>query len=77
MRALELAQAANTNAQAALVRLDAHEKHCTERWQVVVSLMNDVKRGVEGLYRRWWGVVGSVVVLLLAIIGYFLAKHGL
>lgn len=70
MRALELATTA-------LAKIESHEKSCAERWQIVATMMGDVKRGIEGLYRRWWGIAGSIIMGLVAIIGFLLARHGI
>lgn len=45
-----------------------------------VSLTNEiskVSKSVSGLYNRIWYAVGSVILLLLSLVGYLVDKHGI
>lgn len=77
MRALELAQSANSTAASALAKIEGHERLCNERWAQVAATLGEVKAGVNGLYSRLWSVVGALIVLLLGVIGSLLARHGI
>lgn len=69
-RALEMATQA-------LTRIESHEQVCAERWKNVHSVLLGLKGSVDGLYSRWWIVSGSLIIVLIGIVGFLLARHGI
>lgn len=68
----EADQVARDTANRALMQIEAHEKVCAERQGHIITGLQDLKRGVEGLYRRFWAIAVGVVSLLLAACGTLL-----
>lgn len=74
-----LDQTARDTANNALAAIEGHEKVCTERQGHIMENLRDLKRGVEGLYRRFWAAAISSIAMLLtacgALIYLVLNKH--
>jgi len=68
----ELDQVARDIAKDALARIETHEAVCAERQGHIIQGIQELKRGVEGLYRRFWGIAVGVVTLLLSACGALL-----
>jgi len=49
--------------------LEAHERICSERQGHIIQNLSELKRGVEGLYRRFWAVAVGVITLLISACG--------
>lgn len=69
-RAIELAMKA-------LTTIELHEKTCEQRWGHVAEKLGELNTNVGGLYSRMWGIAASVIVILLGIVGFLLARHGI
>ena len=57
-------QKARDLAQSAASAIDSHERVCIERWGSAMSTMNDIKRGMDGLYTRFWVAALSTISML-------------
>lgn len=68
----EADQVARDIAKDALARIEGHEKVCAERQGHIMDSLRDVKRGVEGLYRRFWAAAIGIIALLLSVCGALL-----
>ena len=62
-------QMARDNAAHALSAIEAHEKVCAERQTHILGNLQDLKNGVEGLYRRFWAAALAIISLLITIVG--------
>lgn len=71
----EADQLARDNANRAIALIESHEKICTERQTHIIESLQDLKRGVEGLYRRFWAAALGIIVLLLTIVGRLVFGH--
>lgn len=69
-RAIELAQTA-------LNKIDSHEKVCQERWTAIAKSLGKVESGIADIFTRLWVIAGAVIFVLLGIVGFLLAKHGI
>lgn len=70
---------ARASAQEALSQIEKHEAVCAERQGHIIQSLNDVKRGVEGLYRRFWAAAIGIITLLIGACGallYMILTHG-
>lgn len=75
----DIDQFARDNATRAIALIEAHEKVCTERQGHILENLHDLKRGVEGLYRRFWlAAIGCISLLgtACASLIYMVIKHG-
>lgn len=68
----EADQVARDLAKDAYARIEAHEAVCAERQGHIILGLQDLKRGVEGLYRRFWAIAVGVVSLLIGACGTLL-----
>lgn len=74
----EADQLARDVANKAIAKIEAHELVCTERQGHIMDSLRDVKRGVEGLYRRFWAAALGIIALLLSACGalvYLILTH--
>jgi hypothetical protein len=62
-------QLARDTSQRAISLIESHERVCTERQGHIIESLNDLKRGVEGLYRRFWAAALGIITLLLGTLG--------
>ena len=73
-RAIELAASANA-------LIGQHLIECRDRYLDVVNTLRDLreerKESSRDLYKFLWKIAGSLIFLLLAIIGYLLKQGGL
>lgn len=65
----ETDQFARDTSNRAIALIESHEKVCTERQGHIIESLNDLKRGVEGLYRRFWATALGIITLLLGTLG--------
>lgn len=65
----EADQVARDSANKAISLIEAHERVCTERQGHINANLQDIKRGVEGLYRRFWLAATGAISLLLIVCG--------
>ena len=63
---------ARDSANRAISLIEAHERICTERQGHILANLTDLKRGVEGLYRRFWLAALSIISLLTGACGALL-----
>jgi len=65
-----------TKATEALVRIDSHESVCSERYKEITSgqkaIFNKLDEISSNHFNRWLLVAGTVILLLIAVVGYFL-----
>lgn len=70
---------ARKDAAAALSDIRSHERICAERYGNITTNLGDLKRGVEGLYRRFWIAAISTISMLatacFALIYMVINKH--
>lgn len=57
-------QVARREATQALANIQGHERVCAERYGNITANLGDLKRGVEGLYRRFWIAAISTISML-------------
>lgn len=62
-------QTARDIANKAVALIEKHEGVCAERQGHIIVNLQDLKHGVEGLYRRFWAAALGIIVLLLTIVG--------
>jgi hypothetical protein len=62
-------QLARDTANEAIALIEKHESVCTERQGHIIENLRDLKRGVEGLYRRFWAAALGIITLLLGTLG--------
>lgn len=55
-------------------RINSHERHCAERWELSRTAMNEVKAAIAGIFRRLWWIVGLILAADGALI-LFLANR--
>ena len=60
---------ARDSANRAISLIEAHERICSERQGHIIENLSELKRGVEGLYRRFWAVAVGVIALLISACG--------
>jgi hypothetical protein len=60
---------ARDSANRAISLIEAHERICSERQGHILENLSELKRGVEGLYRRFWTVAVGVIALLISACG--------
>jgi hypothetical protein len=60
---------ARDSANRAISLIEAHERICSERQGHILENLSDLKRGVDGLYRRFWAVAVGVIALLISACG--------
>lgn len=65
-------QIARDTSNRAIALIESHERVCTERQGHILENLHDVKRGVEGLYRRFWFAALSAISLLISTCGCLL-----
>lgn len=58
-------QMARNDATKAISLIESHERVCTERQGHIIQNLGDLKRGVEGLYRRFWAAAICCISLLI------------
>ncbi len=58
-------QLARDTSQRAISLIEGHERVCTERQGHILEALGDLKRGVEGLYRRFWAAALAIIGLLV------------
>lgn len=68
-------QFARDNATRSIALIEAHERVCTERQLHIIASLLELKRGVEGLYRRFWVAAIGIIMLLLSISGALFWPH--
>ena len=71
-------QLARDTSARALSAIETHEKVCTERQGHILENLHDLKRGVEGLYRRFWAAAIGIIALLISLtgaLGYLVLTH--
>lgn len=61
-------------ASEALAKINMHEKECSMKSQAVLDAVFDLKSDIKTLYGRWWIVSGSVIGLLLMVVGFLFIK---
>jgi hypothetical protein len=66
-------QLARDTANAALARIDKHEDVCAERWRESRENHLAIRKGIEGLYNRFWLAALAVIGILLSTSGYLIA----
>lgn len=63
---------ARSTADRALMRIEAHEKQCTERWEQSRAAHNDLKSSLLIGFRWMFGMLltgmGTVILLLISIV---------
>ena len=69
---MEIDQLARDTSQRAISLIESHERVCTERQGHIIESLNDLKRGVEGLYRRFWAAALGIITLLIGMLGALL-----
>lgn len=42
-----------------------------------LTAINELKNSIRRLYGLWWKIAASIIFILLSIIGFLLAKHGI
>jgi hypothetical protein len=70
---------ARDSANRALSLIEAHERICSERQGHIIANLAELKRGVDGLYRRFWTVAVGVIALLVSACGgliYLILERG-
>ena len=60
---------ARDTATRAISLIEAHERICSERQGHIIQNLSELKRGMEGLYRRFWSVAVGVIALLISACG--------
>lgn len=65
-------QVARDIANKAIAKIEAHEMVCAERQGHIILSLQDVKRGVEGLYRRFWAAAIGIIICLLGVCGFLI-----
>lgn len=64
-----------TKATEALVRIDAHEKICSERYEEITSGQKAIFNKLDDIstsnFNRWLLVAGAVITLLIGVVGFF------
>ena len=65
----EVDHVARDSANRAISLIEAHERICSERQGHIIQNLSELKRGVEGLYRRFWTVAVGVITLLISACG--------
>lgn len=65
----EVDQVARDTSNKAIALIESHEKVCTERQGHIIAGIADLKRGVEGLYRRFWAAALGIIALLIGALG--------
>lgn len=57
------------------LKIESHEDRCSERWEQARSTMAEIKVALNGLFKRWWWIVGlliggqaAVILVLLRIV---------
>ena len=68
----EVDQLARDTANKAISLIETHEQVCTERQGHIIENLRDLKRGVEGLYRRFWAAALGIITLLITALGSLL-----
>lgn len=58
-------QMARDDANRALLLIEGHERVCTERQGHIIQNLDALRRGVEGLYRRFWAAAICCISLLV------------
>lgn len=61
----EADQLARDVANRAIAQIEAHERVCTERQGHIIDNLGELKRGVEGLYRRFWIMACTTITMLI------------
>ncbi len=61
----------------ALATIELHEKTCEQRWGHVAEKLGELNTNVSGLWSRLWTVAGGLILMLVAIVGFLLARHGI
>lgn len=81
--ALRIAMQAHQTSQQALARIEAHDSACTERNKALEGYMQRteaslaaMKGSISGLYDRFWLAAIAIIALLVAIIGWYVARYG-
>ena len=64
---------ARDSVQEALARIDKHEAVCAERWLKHQEDVQAIRRGIEGLYNRFWIAALAVIGVLFSTCGYLVA----
>lgn len=64
-----LDQTARDIANKAVSLIEKHESVCAERQGHIIDNLADLKRGVEGLYRRFWAAALGMISLLIGACG--------
>lgn len=59
-------------ANRAISLIEAHERVCTERQGHIIENLQGLRRGVEGLYRRFWAAALGIISMLMAACGALL-----
>jgi hypothetical protein len=62
----DMAIRADARAGEALRRIDHHEEEC-------VRFRGEIKAAIDQFNKRWWAVAGTLILILLAIIGVLVA----
>lgn len=77
-------QQARDLAARALALIEAHERVCEQRaiaangWRASIDKkLDEVGKGVNGIYSRIWVAASGVIVALLGCIGFLIENHGL
>lgn len=74
----EVDQVARDASTKAIALIETHERVCSERQGHIIENLHELKRGVEGLYRRFWaaalGIIGLLISVCSALIYLILGK---
>ncbi len=67
MRAIEIAVRAET-------KIDSSQINDTERYNTLISKIDEIKRSQDILFKRWWSVAGSIILILISGVAYLFGK---
>jgi len=65
-------QVARDTANKALASIEGHERVCAERQGHIIESLGELKRSVQGLYKRFWTAAISVIAMLASVCGTLL-----
>lgn len=66
--ALRLASRAHEMAQKAHNEHTAHERMCSLRWQMNADAILEIKKNINHLFSRWWGMAIGTLLTVLGVI---------
>ena len=65
-------QLARDTANKALASIEKHEGICAERQGHIIESLGELKRGVQGLYKRFWTAAIAIIMALASVCATFL-----